>query len=205
MYYQYDYSTYFQQIYQQLEAQQSKIDELEETIDILLDEISTLKNQASQQPGKIEYKFDQLKVERLEGTLNIGITPNGGVEPNSIDDFTVNRNNIDVPVVQQQHPKFYENIKKKVYDYLNNGCFDAMKSLEQHYNYQLDIPYRNFIVEDIKKQIDKRIQYYLKDVNLQDESEEALKQIEETTVNNVINDINRTMEEFIKHLPQKGE
>lgn len=205
MYYQYDYSTYFQQIYQQLEAQQSKIDQLEETIDILLDEISTLKNQASQHPGKIEYKFDQLKVERLEGTLNIGITPNGGIEPSSIDDFTVNRNNIDVPVVQQQHPKFYENIKKKVYDYLNNGCLDAMISLEKHYNYQLDVPYRNFIVEDIKKQIDKRIQYYLKNVNLQNETEDALKQIEETTVNNVINDINRTMEEFIKHLPQKGE
>ncbi len=205
MYNQYDYNTYIQHIYQYLEAQQSKIDQLELTIEILQDELNTLKKQTSGRAERIEYKFDQLKVERLEGTLNIGITPTGGIEPSSIEDFTINRNHIDVPSAKEQHPNFYENIKKNVYDYLNNDCYNVMKSIEQDYNYQLDVPYRNFIVEDIRKQIDKRIQYYLKDVTLQDHSEDSLKQLEETTINNVKNDINRTMEEFIKHLPKKGE
>lgn len=205
MNYNYDFMTNLQQLYQYLEAQQQKIEQLENSLNDLQSELATLKQQNSNRPEKIEYKFDQLKVERLEGTLNIGITPTGGIEPNSFEDFTVNRNNINVPNTAEQNSQFYESIKREVDNYLDGECYNVMKSIEQHYNYQLDAPYRDFIVEDIRKQIDSRIKYYIKDINLRDENEAAISNIEETTINTLKSDINRTMEEFIKHIPRKGE
>lgn len=205
MNYHYDTWPYLQQLYQYIETQQKKIEQLEITIELLQNEFETLKQQAARQPDRIEYKFDQLKVERLEGTLNIGITPTGGIEPSSIEDFSINRNAINVPNSIENKPLLLENIKKHIYDYLNGDCYNVMNTLEQRYNYQLDPPYRNFIVEDVRNQIDKRIHYYLNEANITGSSENALKEVEETTINNVKNDINRTIEEFIKHLPQKGE
>lgn len=35
---------------------------------------------------RIDYQFDQLKIERLEGTLNIGLNPS---DPNSVQNFEV--------------------------------------------------------------------------------------------------------------------
>ena len=58
-------------IYQQdkvLRDLQKKIQTIEETV-------SDLKKRPSVKVERMEYKFDQLKVETLEGTLNIGLNP----------------------------------------------------------------------------------------------------------------------------------
>lgn len=201
----YDFYTNLQQLYQYIHAQQQRLEQLEALVDDLQADINTLKQQNNNRVEKIEYKFDQLKVERLEGTLNIGITPNGGMEPNSIEDFTVNRNNVNVPSTSEQHPQLYENIQNKVYDYLSGDCYQTMKSIEDHYNYPLDEPYREFIVDDVRKQIDNRIQYYLKNLNSREMNDQELFEVEQSTVNKVIHDINNTIEEYIKHLPAKGD
>lgn len=205
MNYNYDFMTNLQQLYQYLESHQRKIEQLENSMKDLQNELATLKQQISQRTEKIEYKFDLLKVERLEGTLNIGITPTGGIEPNSFEDFAINQNKINVPNPSRQNSQFYENIKKEVDNYLDGECYNVMKTIEQFNNYQLDASYREFIVEDIRKQIDSRIQYYIKDINIEDQNEAALNKIEETTLNTIKSDINRTMEEFVKHIPRKGE
>lgn len=205
MHYNHDIMTHIQRLYQYSEAQQSKIEQLESTIVDLKNDLEILKKNNSPRVEKIEYKFDQLKIERLEGTLNIGITPSGGIEPASIEDFSISRNEIDITNSTQQSPQLYKIIKNEVDTYLNSDCYNVLKQLEQDYNYHLDPSYRNFIVEDVKNQIDQRIQYYLKDISTRESSQESLKQLEQTTITNVKNDINRTLEEFIKHLPKKGE
>ncbi len=203
MNYNYDMMTYLQQMYQYLQSQQWKIEQLENSIEDLQNELNNLKKQTRTE--RIEYKFDQLKVEKLEGTLNIGITPSGGIEPTSFEDFTVNENNINTPATNEQSSLLFENIKSKIHHYLNNECYADMKSFEQRYNYQLDTPYRSFIVEDIKKQIDNRIEYYLNGINSKEKNERTQSEIEEKTLEHLKSDIHRTIEEFIKHLPQKGE
>ncbi|QOY34253.1 spore germination protein GerPC [Anaerobacillus isosaccharinicus] len=206
MYYNYDINTTLQHLYQCLEAQQKKIDYLEMKIVDLQSGLEMMRQENAGKVERIEYKFDQLKVERLEGTLNIGITPTGGIEPTSIEDFSVNRNSIDVPPNSSQQNQFlFENIKKSVYGYLNRECYDVMASLERQYNYQLDGPYRDFIIDDVRKQIDPRIKHYLRGLNIVENDENKLKEFEEATINNVITDINQTIEQFIKHLPNKGE
>ncbi|MFN7251058.1 MAG: spore germination protein GerPC [Anaerobacillus sp.] len=206
MYYNYDMTTTIQHLYQCLEAQQKRIDYLEMKIEELHGRLETMKQENGGKVERIEYKFDQLKVERLEGTLNIGITPTGGIEPTSIEDFTVKRNSVDVPSPSnQQNPFLFENIKREIHDYLNRECYEVMSSIEKQYNQQLDGPYRDFIIDDVRKQIDSRIHYYLRGMNIVETDENTLRSAEETTINKVKEDINKTIDQFIRHLPQKGE
>ncbi|RXI98206.1 spore gernimation protein [Anaerobacillus alkaliphilus] len=205
MYYNYDFITSIQQLYQYLEVQQRKIDHLELLIEDLKANIETMRKENSGKVERIEYKFDQLKVERLEGTLNIGITPTGGIEPTSIEDFTVSRNSVNLPATAQQNPFLFENVKNAVFQYLNNDCYDVMAAIEQQYNNHLETSYRNFIIDDVRKQIEPRIHYYLRGLNTVEADELGLKEIEQTTITKITNDINKTIEQFIKHLPQKGE
>lgn len=203
MYYNHsDFSQNLQQIYSYLHSQQEKINYLESIIQQLQNEMNALKQNPASNIERIEYKFDQLKVERLEGTLNIGISPqNGG---NSIEDFAVNQQELSVPPVANQQLTLYENVKRQVHHYLNGECYHVFNMIEQQNNYFLDNHYRQYIIEDIKGQIDSRIDYYLKqlsqDANQQNDHTE---QLEALTINKVKEDIHKTYDEFIKHLPQK--
>ena len=75
-----------------LEAQDKRILQLEQELKRLTEEISLLKNKPPIHVDKIEYKFDQLKVESLDGTLNIGLNPS---DLNNIDELAIN--NRDLP------------------------------------------------------------------------------------------------------------
>ncbi len=55
--------------------QDRKIQVLQKKILSLEKSITELQNRPPVQVERMEYKFDQLKVETLEGTLNIGLNP----------------------------------------------------------------------------------------------------------------------------------
>lgn len=78
---------YFRRLQAYLQWQTERITELQRTVASLQSELAALKEQKGVRIDRIEYSFDQLKVERLDGTLNIGITP-GGLQ--SIEEFAVN-------------------------------------------------------------------------------------------------------------------
>ncbi|OCA84315.1 hypothetical protein A8F94_16525 [Bacillus sp. FJAT-27225] len=59
----------------QIQAFGQKIATLEESLRCAEEEIRLLKEKPAIQVGTIQYKFDQLKVETLDGTLNIGLNP----------------------------------------------------------------------------------------------------------------------------------
>jgi hypothetical protein len=73
-----DTLAYLRQIWQQLHRQADKIAELERELQRLHGELNAMKAERTVRVGRIEYKFDQLKIETLEGTLNIGISPGLG-------------------------------------------------------------------------------------------------------------------------------
>ncbi|WP_100407426.1 spore germination protein GerPC [Bacillus solitudinis] len=190
-----------QQIYNYLNFQQQKIDQLEKSIQHLQTELNSLKQNKSPSIEKIEYKFDQLKVERLEGTLNIGITPNNG--DNSIEDFAVNQHELNTPQVNDQQPIIFEAVQQRINDYLNEPYNENIHSIEKQMNYQLDDHYRLYIIEDIRKQVDHRIQHYLNKMKLHNLTPQQLAEIEEMTTNKVKEDIHKTYKNFIGNLPQK--
>lgn len=173
-----------------------RIARLEQTLSDLQRELEDQKQ--NQRPTNIEYKFDQLKVERLEGTLNIGLSPQNANE--QIEDFQV-QNQLNVSKRQECGPMF-ENIKGDIYHYLDFECLPVLESIEHKYNYPLRPEYRQFIVTDVKNQIDDRISHYLNQVNYDSLTKEQQQEVEYRTKAKVREDINKTFELFIQNLPK---
>ncbi|MEK4027960.1 spore germination protein GerPC [Pseudobacillus sp. FSL P4-0506] len=204
MYFNYSHMIHsLQQMQQWVNAQQQRITQLEANVQQLQQEVQSLKKNQSSNIERVEYKFDQLKVERLEGTLNIGITPHAG--EGSIEDFSVEQNDLMVPPMNpQQRLLLFGNIQRQVHEYLNGDCYSVLNTIEQQKNQPLNSDYRQYIIDDIKKQIDSRIHYYLNQINMSNIGEEQLAEIEGRTVNKVKEDIHKTYDEFITQLPKEG-
>jgi Spore germination protein GerPC. len=71
----YDWQGAIRQLAAEIERQKKQIRQLEEEKDKIWKEIERIRSRPPLHVEKIDYHFDQLKVERLEGTLNIGINP----------------------------------------------------------------------------------------------------------------------------------
>ena len=67
-------------------------------INKLSKEIDALKDKPPINVERLEYKFDQLKIEKLDGTLNIGINP---ADLNNIEDM-------EIPTPQNATEFYYE-------------------------------------------------------------------------------------------------
>jgi spore germination protein PC len=80
------------QVQQTLRHQQEQIAHLQQRIEMLMSQVKAADAKPTYHIDRIEYKFDQLKIERLDGTLNIGIQPSGDGE-GDIDQFIVQQAN----------------------------------------------------------------------------------------------------------------
>ncbi|QHA91470.1 spore germination protein GerPC [Bacillus sp. N1-1] len=189
-----------QRMQQSIEHQNNRIKMLEDMIDELRDNCNELSKTPKTNIEKIEYKFDQLKIERLDGTLNIGLTPNGGADV--LDDFTVNGGNGMNP--SNVPPEAIQSIQQNVQSYMQNGALQKLGELEKKYQYPLDDPYRHFILNDIQKQLDQRINYYVNQQTTRS-PEGNVEQLVEDVSAKIKRDISNGMEAFLKNLPGRTD
>ena len=182
-------------IYQQdkvLRDLQKKIQTIEETV-------SDLKKRPSVKVERMEYKFDQLKVETLEGTLNIGLNPS---DLQAIEDFSVPGNNGTI------HPKermsMFTEIESSINEYLDSNLQSIMGDTSEPLEFPVDETYRDFILEDIKKQLSTRIEYYLNQPLRDGSTEEQQK---EWIIEQLKKEIHHGILTFLQNLPEnmKGE
>lgn len=192
---------YMQQMNEYIQYQTQQIQQMSKKLQELDKEVNELKTKSSQPATVIrnEYRFDLLKVEKLEGTLNIGLNPNPGETDSSIEEFAVGQNLNTPSVDEQQDPQMYQHIQEQVKDYLNNDAYRALEAFEHQYQYPLDDPYRKFIVEDVRKQINQRIRYYLQ------KHPEQAENRQDSIIEDVKRDIEKTFEAFIRNLPKKED
>ncbi|SDO68732.1 spore germination protein PC [Paenibacillus sp. yr247] len=216
-----------QQLSAYIEMQKQRIDKLEQIVTKLQTELSTLKDQKRFHIDKIEYNFDQLKVEKLDGTLTIGISPSS---LDNIEDFTVNGAPVgkdagsDENVFFQQGqgqgqrqrqenkhnqgqestPGFgiQQEVSSAIEQYLQYGVQADMENLENKYQHHLDEDFRDLIIDDIRKQLDTRIQHYVnqyRGVGFKGPMEAVTTSIMERTKQDIISAI----ESYISSLPRK--
>lgn len=208
MYYDQNFNHYIEQLHQTIQAQQERMQQLEKNIESLQQDFSGLKKEPRLAVDRIEYKFDQLKIERLEGTLNIGLTPKAGQQ--LLDDLSVdgassdpnghqvhNDNDTEIP----DHPNVARHIIKDLNDYIDSQLLSDMKMIEGHLQMPLNDSYRQFIIQDVRKQVDDRVGEYLQEYNNKEILEKP-DQIEQIIFNKVKRDMLKGIEAFIMKIKQ---
>lgn len=183
---------YFQQLHACLQWQTHKLQELEAKIAQLQQEVDALKKQRTMTVEKIEYKFDQLKIEKLDGTLHIGISPDVG---KSIEDFSVDGQEVQT---SQLCSDVRTRIRKRIDDYLEQFGRSYIHSLENDYRIVLGNDYVTMMIQDLKGQMDKRIDHYMASMTEDVSSASAQQAKEEKIVDKIQSDIKAAIEHHLE-------
>lgn len=153
-----DYSQYLQWLQMCIQAQEQRILALENALQKMKEDIKQIDEKKSIHIDKIEYKFDQLKVETLEGTLNIGLNPS---ELSGIEDFAVQNQSLTTPISPKHQMQRSMKIEETIYRYLETDLPPIVEAVQKEVNVQPNDEYLSFIKQDIIKQLPSRIEYHL--------------------------------------------
>ncbi|MED3572437.1 spore germination protein GerPC [Cytobacillus praedii] len=195
-----EFYSYLQGLHSFVETQEKRIQRLELIVQELQKEIKSLKERPPINIERIDYKFDQLKVETLEGTLNIGLNPS---DLENIDDFAVDNQKINTPVSPKNFMRKSMEIEEEIYRYLENDLPNVIAEVQRSLQVPEDESYFLFIKEDIKKQLANRIDHYLKQYDdPSNESHGREQNLNEEVINQLKIEIRNGVHAFIRNLPE---
>jgi spore germination protein PC len=179
-------------LWQQTVWQNAKLAELESLVRGLKEQLDRMEA-GCPHIGRIEYHFDQLKVEKLEGALHIGISPGS---KGLLDEMSVNgKDAFDVVLSPEGKPEDPDSAapgrngsrmagaEPPVYSgtaaegqpagaqepyesirrYLEYELPGEIESYEDLYGLPLGADYRSMIVGDLRRQVEARISHYLRE------------------------------------------
>lgn len=155
-----------------LKAHEELIEKLECTVKELCEQVKKLEAKPTYTIESLQYNFDQLKVETLEGTLNIGMSAPelGGIEqgdePNgedSVGQLSVGPGNVFPAASSGMTPPGapFQDVMGRLNRFLDEEAQQYLLHCEQEMGLPLDPYHRRIIIEDIRKQMPTRIQYYV--------------------------------------------
>jgi spore germination protein PC len=194
-----DYSQYIQWLQQCVQAQERRIAQLEQLVKQMAADLKLLKDKPPIHVGTIEYKFDQLKVETVEGTLNIGLNPS---DLQGIEDLAINQAGINMPIDPKAQMQRSMEIEDSIYNYLETDLPNIITETQMKLNIQPNDAYLSFIKEDIKKQLPSRIDFHLKAAAAQNRTEENDNVIHDNILNAIKQEIQNGVLTFFQHLPE---
>ncbi|MFD1735248.1 spore germination protein GerPC [Bacillus salitolerans] len=195
----YNFYEYLQQLDHFFRLQQKEIEQLKNRVNTLQQEVVELKKKPATNIEKVEYKFDQLKVETLEGTLNIGLNP---YHSEQVEDFAVKQGKLSVPKSIPQDVQGY--VRKAIQDYLNKNGYQSIRNLQEKLGVPVNDAYYDFMIQDVNRQLDGRIQFYLEQVHPNEWSNESQsKEASDRVIEKMKQDIESAFAAFIQHLPKE--
>ncbi|WP_217561275.1 spore germination protein GerPC [Paenibacillus sp. GbtcB18] len=171
------YAYQLQQMWTHIQRQEARIAKLEETTAAMHGEIEELKRQRGIHIDRIEYKFDQLKVEQLDGTLTIGVSPSTvheiedfavnemdasfpGNETPSSDGFSPNENREPEQAGEGRPAADEGAANRHLHDFLDREAMEELIELaaKRHLNIGPDESRR--VMDDLRQQIEARVRQY---------------------------------------------
>lgn len=194
----YDY--YIQQLFHILHTQSEQLGRMEQMLKEMRSEIDRLRQGSEKTIDRVEYNFDLLKIEKLEGTLNIGLMPKNG---QSLDDITVNGQPLEQSPSGYAGGELYSNIYQNVSRYLEDIVPEQIDGMIPESNLVLGDEYAAVIIEDIRKQLGERITVYLKQYQTNRETMDP-QEIEQSIVKQVKSEIVTAVEQHLLNL-QRGK
>lgn len=190
---------FLQQITRQLERQESSIKQLQKKQKALEKELTEVKEKPVLYIDRIEYQFDQLKIDRLEGTLNIGLNPK---DLQDMDEFA-----IDTLPFHKMQDRYLENIREQLEHelnaYLDTELPEQIDKIKHENGLDIDESYTQFIIADIRQQLRERIDFYLKQ-QLQEMPQTDREDTKAIILERIKNDIDDAVQNFFKQFPGKG-
>jgi spore germination protein PC len=181
-----------------IQSQKHRIDQLERTVKNLTNDVKELKERPPISVGTIEYKFDQLKVETLDGTLNIGLNPS---DLEGIEDFEVNKKDFLPTGSPKTRMETTMDLEDSIHQYLDTELTPLIKKYEQQLGIEVDPTYIDFIKEDLRKQLPGRIDHLLRLMPIREKDSSAGTKLQEQIEQQMIKDINQAVLAFISNLP----
>ena len=195
-----DFYQTIQWMQRQLQMCNQRIEALENALRCAEEEIQKLKEKPSIQVGTIQYKFDQLKVETLEGTLNIGLNPQ---DVQGIEDFAIQNGQTATPMPPMEMMQRSLKIEEAINEYLESGLPAFISEAGGKIGLKQPETYASFIKNDIKKQLPSRIEAHLRTINPGEADEAAMEKAAEALKKEIENGVLA----FFNNLPgtMKGE
>lgn len=177
------------EVQQKLKAHQESIEKLECTLADVCAQLKKLEAKPSYTIENIQYHFDQLKVEKLEGTLNIGMTApdlgagaaaeeEGQPQPANIEQLSVLNGTGEIypsassSIAPPTAP--YSDIIRKLNAFLDSDAHHYLLHQEQELELPLDPHHRRIIIEDVRNQMPTRIHYYLQQLQKENQEQTGL-------------------------------
>lgn len=192
---------YLFQLHHFVQSQEKRILQLEQEIRTFKAELQEVRSRPPIHVDTIEYQFDQLKVETLEGTLNIGLNPS---DMEGIEEFAVQNKGINNHFSPKEKMKRSMDLESRIHHYLEEDLEPLIVEYEKDLNKKIDPSYIDFIKEDIKKQLPQRIDHYLKQIPKKERSPEAANKMTEQLFKQMKKDIEQAVFQFITTLPKEG-
>lgn len=193
-----DLYQYMQWLQGFVQAQEGRITSLEKAIKIMQEELDLLKEKQPINIERMEYSFDQLKIERLEGTLNIGLNPN---DLAGIEDFSVQNQSLTSPLAPKGQMQRSLKIEEDIYRYLESDLPQIISETEKKLNIRPSESYLSFIKEDIMKQLPTRIDAHLKAKKPRDGSVDV-NRMDEQIIEILKQEIQNGVHVFLSNLPE---
>lgn len=144
------FDQYLQDLYRKQQQQNDEILALKKQISDMQNTLATLPGQGVE---KIEYKFDQLKIENLNGTLHIGLSPENLEDIEDLQAMKQHDN-------QRNMPDTMQRTLTEISNHLYKNGPQTINSLAQKYQYPIDRGYTALMLQDIEKQLPARISHH---------------------------------------------
>lgn len=206
------------QISQTLNEQQRRIALLEQQVTALQTELAQLRERPTYRIDRIEYQFDQLKVQQLDGTLHIGMNlPGEDGKPASMQGqveqlITQHGAKSEMKIMEEPvHPEKPAppppELQQYLSKYMENHAPQSLARLMEKMQLKLDEHHQSLILGDIANQLAQRSQlYWQQTVQALDNSKDAnqrqaqIKQV----YDKLVADIEAALQAYTSRLTNKG-
>lgn len=188
--YSQNWNQYMYDLRQLIEQQDKRIKTLEDQLKYLLSNQNERGNVVIE---KIEYKFDQLKVETLSGSLHIGLSPE---DLSQIEDVALDQ--INPQQKMQTLPPFEHQITSELHHWLQQSGPRIIDNLAKAHNRMIDQSHQTLLLQDIQKQFPNRISFY-KNQALQSNNYSDEKALQEYVMNQIKGEVENSLANYIKN------
>lgn len=153
---------HFQELFKRVAWMAEQLIRIEQKLDEIGRQLSESKDTPSTRIDKIEYNFEQLKVERLDGTLLIGVTQ--GVD-GKVDEFTLSDAvTQDLKIGGPPQGGMFPRLSKRMQQYYVSDIHLDIDRSASKYGQETDQEMRSAIIDDLQKQSENRILVHMKEL-----------------------------------------